>query len=237
MRQAQAANRPHDAALLDHMMPNFDGAELGRAIIQDEHLKHTRLILLTSSGQRGDSQLFSQIGFAGYLVKPVMQRDLSGCLMLALASTAESWHLRSQPMLTRHTLHRQRIRTGRRILLADDNLVNQKVAVRLLERLGYEVEVVADGRAAVGAWQNSQLDLILMDCQMPMMDGYQATREIRRLEEGKRHIPIVALTADAMKEAEGNCRAAGMDDYLSKPIDRAKLDACLARHLQCAESN
>ncbi len=236
MRQAHAARRPYDAALLDHLMPNLDGAELGKIIVQDEHLKSTHLILLTSSGQRGDSHLFAHIGFAGYLLKPVTQRDLTDCLMLALASTADSWHLRSQPILTRHALRTQRIRTGRRILLAEDNLVNQKVAVRLLEMLGHDVDVVSDGYAAVTAWQTYPFDLILMDCQMPEMDGYAATREIRRLEEGKHHIPIVALTADAMKEAEENCRAAGMDDYLTKPIDRAKLDACLARHLSCVLS-
>ena len=235
MRQAHAAHRPYDAALLDHLMPNLDGAELGKIIVQDEHLKSTHLILLTSSGQRGDSHLFAEIGFAGYLLKPVTQRELTDCLMLALASSADSWHLRSQPILTRHALRTQRMRTGRRILLAEDNLVNQKVAVRLLEMLGHDVDVVGDGYAAVTAWQTYPFDLILMDCQMPEMDGYEATREIRRLEEGEQHIPIVALTADAMKEAEENCRAAGMDDYLTKPIDRAKLDACLARHLPCVE--
>jgi two-component system, sensor histidine kinase and response regulator len=236
MHQAHAAQRPYEAALLDHLMPNCDGAELGRTIIQDERLKSTRLILLTSSGQRGDSRLFANIGFAGYLLKPVMQRDLTDCLTLALASSADSWHLQSQPILTWQALRTQRIRTGRKILLAEDNIVNQKVAVRLLQLLGYDVEVAADGQAAVVAWQTQPFDLILMDCQMPQMDGYEATRSIRRLEAGKRHIPIVALTADAMKEAEPNCRAAGMDDYLSKPIDRAKLEACLARHLPRVES-
>ena len=136
LRRAHAAKRPYDAALLDHLMPGCDGAQLGRMIIQEEHLKATRLILLTSSGRRGDSQAFADIGFAGYLVKPVMQRDLTDCLTLALASTAESWHMRSQPILTRHALRTRRIRAAGRILLADDNLVNQKVAVRLLEMLG-----------------------------------------------------------------------------------------------------
>jgi CheY-like chemotaxis protein len=99
--------------------------------------------------------------------------------------------------------------------------------LRLLEKLNYRVDVVADGLTAVAAWQTGKYDLIIMDCQMPQMDGYEATREIRRLEERKRHIPIVALTAHAMKGDEEKCRAAGMDDYLSKPIDRAKLEVCL----------
>jgi two-component system sensor histidine kinase/response regulator len=224
MRQARAANRPYDAALLDHLMPDCDGAELGRTIVQDETLKSTRLVLLTSSGQPGDGQMFADIGFAGYLLKPVTQRDLTACLILALANSADSWHLRSQPMITRHAL---RTRTRNRILLAEDNLVNQKVASKLLEKLDYRVDVVADGLTAIAAWQTGKYDLIIMDCQMPKMDGYAATREIRRLEQGKHPIPIVALTAHAMKGDEEKCRAAGMQDYLSKPIDRTKLEACL----------
>jgi two-component system, sensor histidine kinase and response regulator len=232
MRQSGAAGRPFDVVLLDHLMPDCDGAQLGRIIIQDENIRSTRLILLTSSGQRGDGQMFADIGFAGYLLKPVMQRDLTECLVLVLANTADSWHMRSQPMITRHALRAQRGRIHNRILLAEDNLVNQKVALRLLEKLDYRVHVVSDGLAAVAAWQSGKFDLILMDCQMPQMDGYEATREIRRLEDGGQHIPIVALTAHAMKGDEERCRAAGMDDYLSKPIDRIRLDACLDRLLQ-----
>jgi CheY-like chemotaxis protein len=164
-------------------------------------------------------------------LKPVTQRDLTECLILVLANTAQSWHLQSQPMITRHALRAKRAQSGNRILLAEDNPVNQKVAARLLEKLDYRVEVVVDGRAAVAAWQTGAFDLILMDCQMPEMDGYAATREIRRLEAGQRHIPIVALTAHAMRGDEEKCRAAGMDDYLTKPIDRIKLDACLNRLL------
>ncbi len=227
LRQAGAAGRPYDAALLDHQMPDCDGAELGRIILEDVSINSTRLILLTSSGQRGEGQLFADIGFAGYLLKPVIQRDLTECLILVLANTAQSWHLQSQPMVTRQSLRARRGRTAHRILLAEDNLVNQKVALRLLENLDYRVEVVPDGRAAVAAWQRGKFDLILMDCQMPQMDGYEATREIRRLEGGACRIPIVALTAHAMRGDEEKCRAAGMDEYLSKPIDRVKLDACL----------
>jgi two-component system sensor histidine kinase/response regulator len=231
IRQARAAGRGFDAALLDHLMPDCDGAELGRIINADKTLNSTRLVLLTSSGQRGDGQLFAEIGFAAYLLKPVTQRDLTECLMLVLANSADSWHLQSQPMITRHALRAQRARTRNRVLLAEDNLVNQKVALRMLEKFGLKVDVAVDGNAAVAAWQSGNFDLILMDCQMPNMDGYEATRAIRKLENGNRRIPIIALTAHAMKGAEENCRAAGMDDYLTKPIDRAKLEACLDLHL------
>jgi two-component system sensor histidine kinase/response regulator len=212
-------------------MPGCDGAELGRILVKDPELKSARLVLLTSSGQRGDGQLFAEIGFAGYLLKPVTQRDLTDCLKMVLSKSAEAWHMHSQPIVTRHALRAQRARSKDRILLAEDNLVNQKVAMRMLEKLDYRVDVVPNGRAAVTAWQAGKYDLILMDCQMPELDGYQATREIRKLEEGKTHIPIVALTAHAMKGADQECRAAGMDDYLSKPIDKDTLDQCLERHL------
>ncbi len=227
LRQSRAAGRTFDAALLDHQMPYCDGAELGRIIIADETLRQTRLVLLTSSGQRGDSHLFADIGFAGYLLKPVALLDLTDCLMLILGNTAESWHLKNQPIVTRHALRAQRHRSPKRVLLAEDNLVNQKVAMRMLEKLQCHVEVVADGLATIEAWRKGNFDLILMDCQMPGMDGYEATREIRKLEQGQRHITIVALTANAMKGDEEKCRAAGMDDFLTKPIDRVKLEACV----------
>jgi PAS domain S-box-containing protein len=231
MRQAAAAARPFDAALLDHQMPDGDGAQLGRMIVNDENLESTRLILLTSSGQRGEGQVFADIGFAGYLLKPVAQRDLTECLMLALAAESDTWRTHAQPIITRHALRAQRARTQNRILLAEDNVVNQKVAVRMLEKLNYRVTVVEDGAAAVAHWKNGSYDLILMDCQMPQMDGYEAAREIRRLEDGTAHIPIVALTAHAMKGSDQKCFAAGMDDYLTKPIDSDKLDACLEKFL------
>jgi CheY-like chemotaxis protein len=121
-----------------------------------------------------------------------------------------------------------------RILLAEDNIVNQKVASRVLEKEGFVVDVAADGRQAVEAWRRGTYDLVLMDCQMPHLDGYEATREIRREERDMRsvrRIPIIALTAHAMKGAADDCRRAGMDDYLTKPLDREQLRRCLKEHL------
>ena len=231
MSRAYETGRPFEVALVDHQMPDCDGAQLGRQINADPQLSSTRLVLLTSSGQRGEGKQFAELGFAGYLLKPVTQRDLSDCLALVLSEKAENWHSQTQPIITRHHLRAQRGREKRHILLAEDNPVNRKVAVRIVERLGYRVDSVNDGQAAVEAWEKGLYDLILMDCQMPVLDGYEATREIRRREQGGHHIPIVALTAHAMAGAELECRAAGMDDYLTKPIDRDALDACIDRHL------
>jgi CheY-like chemotaxis protein len=123
------------------------------------------------------------------------------------------------------------IKTGKRVLLAEDNVVNEKVATRFLQKLGYVVDAVGNGREAVDAWARGDYDLVLMDCQMPVLDGYAATREIRSRETGRARTPIVALTANAMKKDEIECRQAGMDDHLAKPIDRDALARCLELHL------
>jgi PAS domain S-box-containing protein len=232
MQKALQEGEPFEIALLDHDMPDCNGADLGRRINSDDYLKNTRLVLLTSSGLRGDALRFAQIGFAGYLLKPVAESDLIDCLLVVLGGEARDWHTQTQPIVTRHELRVLRKRVeSRRLLLAEDVVVNQKVAARALEKLGYEVEVVGNGLEAVKAWETGKYDLILMDCQMPEMDGYEATREIRRREGPNQHIPIVALTAHAMKGADEECKAAGMDEHLTKPIDREALDRCLRRYL------
>jgi PAS domain S-box-containing protein len=231
MRHAAAAGRPFEVALIDHQMPGCDGATLGKTILAEDALGCARLILLTSSGQRGDGRMFSELGFAGYLLKPVTHRDLTDCLMMVLGTQAEGWRMATQPIVTRHALRTQRHRDLHHVLLAEDNVVNQKVACRILEKLGYRVDVAADGQAAFEAWQSGRYHLILMDCQMPVMDGYETTRKIRAQEGDRSHVPIIALTAHAMKGADNECRAAGMDDYLSKPIDRDELQNVLNRWL------
>jgi two-component system, sensor histidine kinase and response regulator len=234
MRIAATAGRPFEVALLDHQMPGCDGATLGKIILGEPALRSARLILLTSSGQRGDGRMFSELGFAGYLLKPVTHRDLTDCLTMVLGMQAEGWRMATQPIVTRHALRSQRQREAHHILLAEDNVVNQKVACRILEKLGYRVDVAPDGQAAFEAWQSGRYHVILMDCQMPVMDGYETTRKIREHEAGGKHVPIIALTAHAMKGADNACRAAGMDDYLSKPIDREQLQKALNRWLSDA---
>jgi len=220
---------PFDLAMLDAMMPGCDGFELGRRIASDERFKTTRLVLLTSARGTGQPTDFAALGFAAYLLKPVSQRDLRECLARVMAVDAAQRHERTQPIAVveqiRDTLKR------RRVLLAEDNLVNQKVARGTLEKMGHTVDIVGNGVDAVAAWATGRYQLILMDCQMPVMDGYQAAREIRLRERGAKRIPIIALTADAMKGADQQCRDAGMDDYLTKPLDRARLSETIDRHL------
>jgi signal transduction histidine kinase/ligand-binding sensor domain-containing protein/DNA-binding response OmpR family regulator/HPt (histidine-containing phosphotransfer) domain-containing protein len=229
LANAVREQQPFEVAVLDYMMPGCDGFELGRRIRAEPRFDATRLVLLTSArGSRGVED-FARLGFAGYLLKPVSHRELHDCLCRVMSTDATEWHARTQPIVTGERL-RDAARE-RRILLAEDNAVNQKVARGTLERLGYRVDIVATGADAVAAWETGRYDLILMDCQMPVMDGYQATREIRGRQRGGRHVPIVALTADAMKGAEQQCRDAGMDDYLTKPFNRARLAETLERHL------
>jgi CheY-like chemotaxis protein len=142
-----------------------------------------------------------------------------------LSGKAEDWHSRTQGIFTQPPAAPRTKK--RRILLAEDNPVNEKVATHTLHKLGYEVHAVVNGQDAVVAWREGRYDLILMDCQMPILDGYEATREIRTLEAGQQHIPIVALTAHAMKDDDVKCLAAGMDHHLTKPLDRERLQACL----------
>jgi signal transduction histidine kinase/CheY-like chemotaxis protein len=223
-----ATGNPFDVALIDYQMPDCDGAELGRRINSEVALNSARLILLTSSGQRGDAIQFANLGFAGFLMKPVMSRELAGCLEMVLQGKAEDWHNRTQPIVTKASI----VSAGKqRILLAEDNPVNEKVATHTLHRLGYEVHAVANGQEAVDAWQTRRYDLILMDCQMPILDGYEATRQIRDLEAQGLRVPIVALTAHAMKGDDLKTKAAGMDDHLTKPLDREQLRSCLDRYL------
>ncbi|MBS0374460.1 MAG: response regulator [Proteobacteria bacterium] len=221
LEQAVAAGAPFELAVLDYMMPGCDGFELGQRIAGDDRFAATRLVLLTSArGARG-LQDFAALGFAAYLLKPVSPPALGACLGRVMAVKASSWHSRTQPIVVAELVATPG--AAYRLLLAEDNPVNQRVARGALEKMGYAVHVVGNGAEAVAAWETGRYDLVLMDCQMPELDGYAATREIRRREAGARHIPIIALTADAMQGAEQVCLDAGMDGYLTKPFDRARL--------------
>jgi signal transduction histidine kinase/ligand-binding sensor domain-containing protein/DNA-binding response OmpR family regulator len=230
LRDARDHQQPYDVAVLDYMMPECDGFELGQRIVEAGCFTETRLVLLTSADGIREAEDFAALGFAAYLLKPVSFGDLRECLRRVISVHGADWRARTQPIIVTAQLPPPVITD--RILLAEDNPVNQKVALGALERLGYKADAVGNGSAAVTAWQTGRYALILMDCQMPVMDGYQATREIRSLERGFR-TPIIALTADAMMGTEQNCRDAGMDAYLTKPLDRALLEETISRHL-CA---
>jgi CheY-like chemotaxis protein/HPt (histidine-containing phosphotransfer) domain-containing protein len=184
-----------------------------------------KLVLLTSFGQRGHGAEAARAGVSAYLTKPVDEADLRDCLIEVLAGeTGRPAHL-----VTRHSLRESRPPRSATLLVAEDNEVNQKVAVRMLERLGYGVEVADNGREALEACARRHYDAVLMDGQMPEMDGYEATRRIRDREPAGRRMPIIAMTASAMKGDREKCLEAGMDDYVSKPVTPEALEAVLQR--------
>ncbi len=226
LRGAVAGGEPYDLVILDMHMPEMDGLEVAKTIVADSSICNTRMIMLTSVGLRGDAQAARQTGIRAYLTKPVRQNDLYSAL-LEVMGDAEI--VNNSQLVTRHSLAEtsERKGLGARILVAEDNPVNQLVVLGMLRKLGCLVDVVGDGRQAIEAMSASPFDLIFMDCQMPELDGYAATGEIRSSETTNGHekrIPIVALTANALQGDREKCLAAGMDDYLSKPF---KLDQIL----------
>jgi two-component system sensor histidine kinase/response regulator len=223
MESAARDGHPFSIAIVDGQMPGTDGFTLVKQIQERRQLAGVTIIMLTSIGQKGDAARCRELGISAYLVKPARQSELLEVLCRVLRKSPQT---ESPVLVTRHTLREERSRL--QILLAEDNVVNQTLAVRLLEKRGYVVTVAADGRAALAALEKQSYDLILMDVQMPEMDGFQATAAIRASEEsGGRRIPILAMTAHALKGDQERCIAAGMDGYVSKPIRTADLFAAI----------
>ena len=217
--QADNEKDPFQIAILDMQMPVMDGLSLGKLIKADDKLKSVHLVMMTSMGLVGDAKRFEKEGFAAYLIKPVGHSDLFDCLSNIIFGDSKPQSESS--IITRHTVREQH-RKNIRILLAEDNITNQQVAIGILKKFGFVgVKVVENGVQAVKAVADSPYDIVLMDIQMPEMDGHEATRQIRKKESesGKSRIPVIAMTAHAMKEDKDKCIAAGMDDYVSKPID------------------
>ncbi|MEW6542640.1 MAG: response regulator [Nitrospirota bacterium] len=269
LRRAAGQGRPYDLALIDMHMPGMDGLQLARAIKDDPALSALRLVLLTSYGQRGEAESARQAGFSAYLTKPVRGAHLHDCIVTVMERTGEqasnpvpaalqgSPVPAPAPLITRHSLEEARSRSRPRVLVAEDNVVNQKVAVRMLEKLGCSADIAANGIEAIDALARIPYALVLMDCQMPEMDGFEATREIRKREashvkreapdeirtthgerRGAQRVPIIAMTANAMQGDRERCLAAGMDDYVAKPVKRDDLRAVLQRWLpQHAETD
>jgi two-component system, sensor histidine kinase and response regulator len=230
LRTSAAQGRPFDIALLNLHLPDMDGFDLARAIKSEPALAATRIILMSTlnrRGHRGHGERAQQLGITAYLTKPIRRSQLYDCLVTMMAQHE------SPALVTRHSLKDAKVgltpahRIGA-ILIAEDNEVNQKVLKRQMEELGYYAEIVSNGQQAVEALARRPFDLVLMDCQMPGMDGYAATAEIRRREGTERHTPVIALTAHAMMGDRDRCLAAGMDDYLPKPVRFQDLGKMLA---------
>jgi PAS domain S-box-containing protein len=231
LREAAERGENYDVAILDMHMPGMDGIELARRIKADRAVASTRLVLLTSVGQHGDAQEAEKLGIAAYLTKPVKQSELYDALAAVMGARAEQAAPEEKsPLVTRRTISEARARSHGRVLVAEDNPTNQEVAVGMLGLLGYEADVAKDGLDVLKALQRNSYAAVLMDVQMPEMDGYAATAEIRRLEQsGGHHVPIIAMTANALRGGREKALEAGMDDYISKPVKSEELSEVLGR--------
>jgi signal transduction histidine kinase/CheY-like chemotaxis protein len=217
------AGTPFPLILLDSQMPEMDGFTLTEHIQKSSQSLHATIMMLTSAGHLGDAARCRELGISAYLVKPIRQGELLDAICRVLDQTAQK---HAVPLVTRHTLREEKSRV--RILLAEDNAVNQILAVRILEKRGYVVTVAQDGQAAVEAFLTGTFELVLMDLQMPRMGGLEATAAIREREKlTGGHIPIVAMTANAMVGDREKCLASGMDGYVSKPIRTSELFAAI----------
>ena len=227
LRNAYRQADPYRLVLLDMQMPGMDGEQTAREIKSDPSLRDTEIIILTSMGQRGDANRLEALGCAAYLVKPVKQQMLFETIGSVLTRTKEQ----QTHLVTRHSVTEHK-RQNLRILLAEDNPVNQKLATILLQKAGFSVDVVENGLDAIEKVKNERYNAVLMDVQMPELDGTDATIRIRQWEGHRRHIPIIAMTAEALKGDRERCLAAGMDDYVSKPITPQALFKALDRWAQ-----
>ena len=236
LREAAAAGQPYDLALLDMQMPVMDGLTLARAIKADPAIAPTHLIMLTSLGHRFTKKELAAAGIDAYLVKPVKQSRLLNTLVDVIGDTKATEVLTMAPFAPGSPLAEAPAGPALHVLVAEDNQVNQKIAVAQLKKLGCTAHVVANGLEVLAALPLGKYDVVFMDCQMPEMDGYEATRAIRHRERDPSHIcpwkapvRIIAMTANAMQGDREKCLTAGMDDYVSKPVHLAELQTALLR--------
>jgi signal transduction histidine kinase/DNA-binding response OmpR family regulator len=226
MGERADAGKPVTLLLTDAHMPEMDGFSLAERVKGDPKLAGAAIMMLTSAGQRGDGARCRELGISAYLTKPLSQSELREAIFLLL--DRKPAELAAGGLITRHVIHEKHERSSLKILLAEDNPVNQKLAVRMLEKRGHKITVAVNGQEALAALETDAFDLVLMDIQMPVMDGFEATAAIRESERGTgKHLPIVAMTAHAMKGDDHRCLDAGMDGYLAKPIRGEELYALL----------
>src|SRR5262249_15061124 len=232
LEQARAAGRNFRLVLLDARMPDLDGFAVAERIRQEPALAGVTVMLLTSDVMSGDLARCRTLGVARHLVKPFTPSELLNAVLLALGQSHET--AAPAPPAARETVTRRL-----HVLVAEDNAVNQRVIVRLLEKMGHIPIVAYNGQEAVDAYESRPFDLVLMDVQMPVMDGLTATQTIRESEArhpARRRVPIMALTAYAMRGDRERCLAAGMDEYLTKPVKPEELAAALNRLVDASEA-
>jgi len=234
LQEAQRVPDPFDLVLLDLQMPDLDGEQTLTAIKADPLISKVSVIIMTSMGRRGDAARLEAIGCSGYIIKPIRQSQLFDIIMTVMERRNWPQLPDKSNLVTRHTISEEKQKEVR-VLLAEDNLVNQKLAMAILRKLGYPADVVDNGSLVLEALKKRPYNLILMDVQMPEMDGYETTQAIRQIEPSGEHIPIIAMTAHAMKGDEEKCLEAGMDDYLSKPINQKAVKEKLERWLSTGE--
>ncbi len=231
LNQAVDKGTPFELAIIDFMMPGMNGEELAQAIRNNPRLAKTHLLLMTSSAQRGDASRAREAGFNAYLTKPIKQSQIFDVLLDIFGKELScETDNRKQP----RTMGVKPVKISRetaRILLAEDNLTNRKVALSLLEKFGYQARAVENGKEALQLLESNSFDLILMDVQMPVMDGYEATQAIRQSSHAFSRIPIIAMTANAMSGDREKCLAAGMNDYIAKPVAAKALQEIVDRWL------
>ena len=262
LREAAANAEPFDLVIIDRNFPEDDGIQVGLRIKQEASLAKTKLVLLASVGQRSVATDVQKAGFDAYLTKPIRKWHLQNTIATAMGLPSSQAASQTRPLVTSHSINEGQRQSGRKILIADDHAVNQQLMKMLVEKLGFSSDVVSNGQEAVHAVTTGSYALVFMDCQMPDMDGFDATRAIRNQETENRaqlevspreqesgcsdssgsftlpslasRVPIIALTANAMPGDREKCLAAGMDDYLSKPIRPEELAAVLERWLPTA---
>ena len=237
LREAVEKNDPFKIAIIDKFMPKMNGDSLGKKIKADEKISSTLLIMLTSYGERGDASHVKTIGFSAYLPKPVNPSKLYNSLHMVLSHTMENSMKECHDLITKHSIAESKLCKDR-ILLVEDNITNQKVAMTMLIRLGYRADVVANGKEALRSLETHPYDLVLMDVHMPEMNGFEATHAIRdpNSKALSHNIPIVAMTANAMKGDREKCLEAGMNDYVSKPFQSKDLAQVIERNLRNKEA-
>ncbi len=226
MRRASTGGDHFEAAIVDLMMPGMDGASVAAALRSDQALRDVAVILLTSAGKSGRPVP----GIDAEMVKPVRPSQLFDVLQTVLAERGGHGRERMDAIGPAPAVPRARV------LIVEDNAANQKVAMRMIQRLGFRADVAGTGGEAVTLIGRGHYDAVLMDCQMPEMDGYEASRQIRHNERGGRHVPIIAMTADALEGERERCLEAGMDDYITKPVKLHVVAAVLERWLATTEA-